>query len=279
MSRIAALSLLLVWACLAQPNIQIAAVTNSADFQPGLPQTGSLASIFCTGLQGPPGIITANSRPLPYDLAGVSVWINSVPAPILAVAFENGYQQINVQVPWELQRDPFSVDVLQNGGKAHTENAAAGQEWSIFFSDATGHAIVQHAADYSLVTTQNPAHADEYLIAYATNLGPVANTPPTGYRVPLSPLSPLLTPQGCPNYPFQQVISIGNVVAPITWVGLTPESIGIYQINFQVPPSISGDVPMRFEQSYWTQPFGDCSTSGGPRPVDKKSRSVLVPFR
>src|SRR5580704_5795350 len=38
----------------ADQPIQIIALTNSADFQPGLPQKGSLASIFCTGLQGGP---------------------------------------------------------------------------------------------------------------------------------------------------------------------------------------------------------------------------------
>src|SRR5437868_4401498 len=157
MSRLVTIPLLLVCTCFAQGNIEIIAVTNSADFQPGLPQRGSLASIFCTGLQGTLGIVSATTHPLPYDLAGVSVWVNSVPAPILAVAFESGYQQINIQVPWELQRDPFSVDVFQNGLQAHTENASAGPEWSVFFRDATGHAIVQHAADYSVVTSRNPA--------------------------------------------------------------------------------------------------------------------------
>src|ERR1700676_1029921 len=80
--------------------INIVAVTNSADFATGLPQKGSLASIFCTGLQGEPGIVSATQYPLSNRVNDISVWINSVPAPILAIAFQDGYQQINVQVPW-----------------------------------------------------------------------------------------------------------------------------------------------------------------------------------
>ena len=41
--------------------ITITAVTNSADFRPGFPQKGSLASIFTTGLQGAPGIYQSPS--------------------------------------------------------------------------------------------------------------------------------------------------------------------------------------------------------------------------
>jgi hypothetical protein len=56
----------------ADQTIQVVAVTNSADFQPGLPQKGSLASIFCTGLQGGPGVFTAPSQPpLPTQITVV----------------------------------------------------------------------------------------------------------------------------------------------------------------------------------------------------------------
>jgi uncharacterized protein (TIGR03437 family) len=174
-------------------NIAITAVTNSADFQPGLPQKGSLASIFVTGLQGAPGVITATQYPLSNVLNGISVWINFLPAPILAIAFENGYQQINVQVPWEGQRDPLYVEVFQNVFRAHTENTQA-TGFSVFFSDANGYGIVQHATDYSAVTAQNPAHPGEYLIAYGINLGPVSNTPASGAQAPSSPLAMSIPP-------------------------------------------------------------------------------------
>ena len=67
-----------------------------------IPMPGGLATVFCTGLSGRPGDkVVAEGLPLPLQLAGLSVDVFSSPAPILAVAFENTYQQINIQVPWE----------------------------------------------------------------------------------------------------------------------------------------------------------------------------------
>src|SRR5260370_367817 len=120
--------------------ISIVAVTNGADFQPGLPQPGSLASLFCTGLQGAPGVISATQYPLSNQLSDISVWINSIPAPILSIAFQEGYQQINFQVPWEVQgtTPPLDVEVSQYGEQSHTMNTQT-NGFSVFFADANGY--------------------------------------------------------------------------------------------------------------------------------------------
>lgn len=108
----------------ADQSIQIVALTNGADFQLGLPQKGSLASIFCTGLQGSLGVVTAPPQyPLPTEIVSgglsISVSINFTPAPILAIAFEQGYQQLNVQVPWEAPEEPLFVRVFQGSNSAY----------------------------------------------------------------------------------------------------------------------------------------------------------------
>src|SRR4051812_35170530 len=66
-------SILAIGSAQSTQDIKIIAVTNSADFQPGLSDRGSLASIFCTGLKTVDGIQSATQYPLPYDIAGVSV--------------------------------------------------------------------------------------------------------------------------------------------------------------------------------------------------------------
>jgi len=253
--------------------INIVAVTNSADFFPGLSQAGSLSSIFVTGLQGPQGIILATRYPLLNELAGVSVWIDSLPAPILAVAFLDGYQQINVQVPWEGRFPPQVVKVAQKGIEAQTRNVL-GVFWSVFFSDASGYGIIQHASDYSLVTPQNPAHAGEYLIAYAENLGPVSNQPATGSPSPFNPLAESI-PVGNPACLVTNVVNVVQIgstgVAP-SYIGLTPSSVGLYQVNFKVPSSVStGDLPMSFLHHISGPPAVCYMTSF--------SRSVLLPVR
>lgn len=238
--------------------ISITAVTNSADFQPGLPQKGSLASIFTTDLQGGHGAVMATQYPLSKVLGDISVWINFLPAPILSIAFESGYQQINVQVPWESQRQPLYVEVFQNGVRAHTEGTqavgieqflnsspASADGMSVFFSDASGRGILQHASDYSLVTEQNPAHPGEYLIAYGINLGPVTNQPSSGTPAPSDPLAksiPQAYPGVCSGGDTVTVGSSKNITP--SFEGLAPGTVGLYQINFQVPDSVgSGDLP------------------------------------
>jgi hypothetical protein len=51
--------------------ITITTVTNTADFQPGLPEKGGIASIFLTRLQGGPGVVTVNRYPLSNVLDSV----------------------------------------------------------------------------------------------------------------------------------------------------------------------------------------------------------------
>lgn len=278
-----ALSALPILAGQTTQTITIAAVTNSADFQPGLPQKGSLASIFTTGLQGSPGVYAAAPRyPLSNELGGVSVWVNFLPAPILAIAFLDGYQQINVQVPWEGQRAPLYVEVFQNGIRAHTEETQT-SGFSVFFADANGYGIVQHAADYSLVTTQNPAHAGEYLVAYGINLGPVDNTPSSGMPAPAQPLAISVAPGSPENgiCRMDDVVSIGSANAVPQYVGLTPGSVGVYQVNFQVPASAGvGDLPLTLTRTLTANPFGACQGSGlGHTRTSSSSRAVSLPVR
>jgi uncharacterized protein (TIGR03437 family) len=228
-------------------SIKIIAVAQSADFQSGIADPGSLSSIFVTGLEGEQGVITAPTYPVSSELNGVSVFIDSYPAPILALAFFEGYQQINVQVPWE-DLNPRVVEVAQNGIQAQTSDTT-GALWSVFFSDANGYGVIQHASDYSPVTPQNPAHPGEYIIAYAQNLGPVTSQPATGAPAPFSPLAESFI--GAPRLPgcdrFVDV-QIGPAQAYPSYIGLTPGTVGVYQVNLQVPTTMqAGDAEISLQ--------------------------------
>jgi uncharacterized protein (TIGR03437 family) len=96
------LYILVAVALRSRGQIQVLSVTSSANFTPGLLQPGSLATIFCTGLQNISGLVVAQDYPLPRTLAGVRVTVNGTDAPILAIADIAGdsYQQINLQIPW-----------------------------------------------------------------------------------------------------------------------------------------------------------------------------------
>lgn len=233
------------------------AVTDAASFQPGLPRNGSVGTIFCTGLSVQ-GVATAHDVPLPFSLVGVSVTIGGMAAPLFAVANLGGYQQINFQVPSEtFGRNPdgsVPVVVSQNGLQSSANVATSYSPGEFFRIGETESGVFQHARDYSTVTFENPAQPGETIVAYATGLPPATPLVPTGQPAPSSPLSyvPMaydadprvvlpslsyldLIVDG-PNIP--QPVEITNSTTatggalPISFVGLTPGAVGLYQINF-----------------------------------------------
>jgi uncharacterized protein (TIGR03437 family) len=107
--------------------------------------------------------------------------------------------------------------------------------------------VVRHP-DGSLVTSQSPAAAGEILTLFAFGMGQTPNGPATGS--PASDAVPLSNVQlsfafGSNRNPFRP----GNraaespLVEPLTanrTPGTSPREVGLYQIQFQVPPAPSG---------------------------------------
>src|SRR5262245_34140745 len=67
---------------------------NAASFEPGI-SPGGLATIFGNDLTSVTGVVVAGTDPLPFTLAGVRVLVSGIPAPIFAVGFVDGQDQIN----------------------------------------------------------------------------------------------------------------------------------------------------------------------------------------
>jgi uncharacterized protein (TIGR03437 family) len=226
--------------------IQVLAVVNSASYQAGLAEPGSLASIFCTGLTGISGIKLADTQvPLPLQLAGVQVSINLGSAPLLAVAdLGGGMQQINIQVPVERLLARFStLRVTQNGSVGSADNVDYPGVGG-FFDDAQGNAVAVHRGDGKLVTAQNPARTGESIAAYGTGFGPTYPPKPIGFPVPAIP-----TFQGIMNFtepntsyniamPAQQ-LSLGSRVVHVSFSGAAPGFTGVDQIVFEIPNGMS----------------------------------------
>jgi uncharacterized protein (TIGR03437 family) len=245
-------------------------VTNAASFQPGLPSNGSVGTIFCTGLSVQ-GVAIAHDVPLPFSLVGVSLTIGGMAAPLFAVANLGGYQQINFQVPSEtFGRNPdgtVPVVVSQNGLQSSANVAPSYSSGEFFRIGETGFGVFQHARDYSTVTSENPAQPGETIVAYATGLPPAIPLVPTGQPAPSSPLSyvpmaydadprvglPSLSYLDLivdsPNIPQQvEITNSGRSGAlPISFVGLTPGAVGLYQINFVWPQFPPGNARVRIE--------------------------------
>jgi uncharacterized protein (TIGR03437 family) len=239
---------------------KITAVVNSATFQSDTPRGGALATVFCSGVQNyylPGTYIAPQTKPLPTVLDGnVGIEVNGFLAPLLAVVVgTDGTAQINFQVP------PGADAGISNlTGSGLTEacgdqspyryfNAGGLMLPGGFFSDANGYAIAQHASDYSLVTTQNPGHPGEAIIAYANDFFVVWPPPPIAFATPSQPL--FLATQSPGGLYLQSYLPSGGVGAPstlpiqVTFQGLAPGQIGVEQLNFVVPANQQpGDWPL-----------------------------------
>lgn len=237
--------------------IQVLSITSSANFVAGLLQPGSLATIFCTGLQNISGVVSAQGYPLPRVLGGVRVNVNGTDAAILAVADIAGgsYQQINLQIPWEA-KDGLTIEVSQQSATARLDSYQSGA-WPVFFVDSSGYAIAQHASDYRLVTQSDPARAGEWIIVYATNLGPVQNQPIDGYPAAPNVLAPIV-PDNSPylSYYGLAASAVGASAGYFSpriqsnYIGMAPGSV-VGQVNLRVPPSQStGDLVFQLIKVY-----------------------------
>jgi uncharacterized protein (TIGR03437 family) len=234
------------------------AVTDAASFQVGIPAKGSIASIFCTGVSIS-GTLQAEGTPLPWSLDGVSVTIGGANAPLFSVSGLSGYQQINVQVPQEIvfaSDGSAAITVSQDGETGTGTGILQGYYPTLatpgefFTSPNPLYGAFQHATDYSPVTAENPAHAGETVIGYLTGLAGTVPVVPTGQASPYSPLAvvPQTTVQMSPRVREYSIVTYTPVSPAITFLGLAPGLVGVYQVNFILPSSPpAGDLKIQLQ--------------------------------
>jgi uncharacterized protein (TIGR03437 family) len=203
---------------------------DAASFTTGL-VPGSLAAIFGTGIvSGNVGVTQAQSIPLPTTLAGVTIRINGVAAPLIAVIKTAEFDQVNLQVPFGLTAPGNATVVVDNNGAMATfENVQLlPVKPGIFANPANNVAAVLHASDFSQVTPANPARPGEILVLYLTGLGatnpPVLTNQPGPIPAPLTVVNPS--------------VGVDNAGMEVLGTAYAPNFLGLYQINFRLAASV-----------------------------------------
>jgi uncharacterized protein (TIGR03437 family) len=209
------------------PKINAGGVVNDASYSaPVAP--GSIAAVFGDFF------LTAGSSdtdlPLVSTLQSLSFQFGGTAAPLYFVS--GG--QVNFQVPWELAgQSTATLTATLNGtsGAAQTATVAAFAP-AIFTlnSQGTGPGAILDSS-YDLVDSNNPATAGTTtILIYCTGLGAVANQPATGSPGPSSPLAETTT---------APTVTIGGVTANVSFSGLAPGYVGLYQVNALVPAGVA----------------------------------------
>src|ERR1017187_4959290 len=228
-----------------KPVISPGGVVNAASYATGtyidgtatLPG-GAIATIFGTNLAT--STQTADSTPLPRQLAGTSVSVYGIAAPLFYVS----PTQINFQMPSSNDTTPGAstaagIVVSTAAGASDTYvsvssglSAAPG----IFTMNASGcgqGAVlnVSTGGSTSLNSRTNSATPGDYISIYGTGSGLVYNQPPDGVPAPSNPLAPAEIAGG-PLFDLEGAGDGGF------WVGRAPGFVGLDQFNYQVPETV-----------------------------------------
>jgi uncharacterized protein (TIGR03437 family) len=215
------------------PTLTANSTVNAASLSQGAIAPGMIVAIsganFATSVQ------SASTMPLPTVLGNTSVTFNGVAAPLFSVSAS----QIYAQAPFNLPAGVASIQVSQGSAlsAAQTVNVAAASPGIFIVDQASSAAAVLHAADYSLVTSSSPARPGEYLLIYCTGLGAVGTSVASGAMAPSVPPDSTVQPP---------TVSIANLSANVTFAGLAPGFVGLYQINVQAPAGLpTGNQPVQ----------------------------------
>ena len=199
-----------------KPAISAAGLVNAATYVSGSVSAGGLVTAYGENL----GVAACGGL-------GEELLFNGTPAGILYAS----PTQINAQVPWEIAgATEVQVTPLNNGAAGATITiAGAPASPGIFTISETGsgQGTIVPAGTHMIATPENPAERGKYATIYGTGLGLVTNQPITGEQSPWDPMLAQTT--------ALPVVTVGGINAQVTWSGLVPGFVGLYQVNFIVP--------------------------------------------
>jgi len=215
------------------PTYSSTSIGNAASFGVGA-TPGGLLTVSGKNLSiNGNGIVLAGVAPWPTTLAGVSVFVNGAPAGIYGLASLNGVEQVSIQVPYEASGS--SITVAVNNGRAPGPSLSvpllAAQPGLFVYNGSNGAFL--HGASNTLITASSPATAGEVVVLYATGLGAVNPPVATNTQAPTTSLV---------NAVIKPTVTMGGQTATVSFAGLAPGFIGLYQINAAVPAGTTGTV-------------------------------------
>jgi adhesin/invasin len=201
---------------------------NGASFAADLPlAAGSIVSVFGLNFIGRP--VAASAVPLPKVLSSASLSVNGITVPLFYVSTN----QINCQIPRELAGQATAAFRFASGDDVALlqDVPLAPVSPGVFLVGTAQQGAILHQ-DGRLADATAPAVAGEYLSIYATGLGEVTNPPTTGAPAGAAPFS---------ETRVKPVVAIGGIPADVTFSGLAPGFVGLYQVNARVPLGFSGN--------------------------------------
>jgi uncharacterized protein (TIGR03437 family) len=184
---------------------------------------GSLVKIEGTDLS--PVNLVSRERPLPTALGESCITVNGMPIPLIFVSGT----EINAQLPFEVAGSTTLILRTPGGVSDNFNLSVQPTAPSIFQTRVEGIdgpvATIVNGRNGLLATNSNPVKRNDNIVIYLTGLGRTNPAVEAGLSSPADPLARALV---------DPVVKLGGVEIPVTYAGLTPGEVGVYQINAQI---------------------------------------------
>jgi uncharacterized protein (TIGR03437 family) len=217
------------------PELEYRGVLDNVTFARGAKVApGAIVAAFGTRLSTAEPTL-ASSLPLPAELGGIRVFVNDQPAPV----YYSSTTQINFQMPYNVPPGLAQVRVDRGSERGNTVTVEVAASAPKLLRLGIG--------DYGIIDNQDgsfpiapvpgiasrPALAGEALVIYAFGLGPTS--PPVTAGVGAPATEPFARVEPLPEVIFGGGLQGIPVVVTPLFAGLTPNYVGLYQINVIVP--------------------------------------------
>jgi uncharacterized protein (TIGR03437 family) len=206
------------------PSLVIAGLLNNLNAQVGAPLApGTVSQVYGDNLTTAPD--SPSTVPLPTLYKGVAALVGGMPAPIYYIS----KTQLTVQVPSELAPSRTYYALLVAGDQfslPQEVDLVPVAPGTVAFPD--GRLVAQHA-DFTLVDANHPAKPGETVTIYLVGMGATTPAVASGNPAPLNPLA---------KVPSDVRVTVDGQSGDVSFSGLTPGGVGLYQINFKMPAGL-----------------------------------------
>jgi uncharacterized protein (TIGR03437 family) len=208
-------------------------VVNNGTFATGEPLAqGDIAAVFGNQFTFDASQ-SAASLPLQTTLDNVQVLVNGKAAPVYYVS--SG--QINFEIPIDAATGDGTIQVVRNGTQGNLIYVDINAQVPRFIVYDGNYAIMTTPAGALTGVPSNPVKIGDTIVIYALGLGPTSPPVPSGTA---SPSSSLAVVQGTTKVCFgvETPFFQAPCATPL-FVGLTPNFVGLYQVNVTIPSGIA----------------------------------------
>ena len=210
--------------------IGVSAVTNGASNATGAISPGEVIVLYGSSLG--PATVTSfqlSNGAVPTNVAGTSVYINGLAAPVLY----SSASQVSAIVPFEVNGSTAQIYVTYQGQTSAAVSVSVAPTTPALFSldfSGKGQAAAVNFTGGAINGSANPASSGQFVELYGTGFG--QTNPPGQDGVITGATLPIVTPL--------PTATIGGKTANVTFAGGAPGSpAGVYQINVTIPPGLT----------------------------------------